>query len=58
MMKRNAVLWLRISCWAGAVIDVLAGLSMLFPALFAFSNRLTGFAPGVYIFVRKPYGID
>jgi hypothetical protein len=44
-MKRNHVLWLRISYWAGAIIDILAGLSMLFPALFALSNRLTGFAP-------------
>ena len=44
-MKRNSVLWLRISYWAGAIIDVLAGLIMLFPGLFAFSNRLTGFTP-------------
>ena len=46
-MKRNPVFWLRISYWAGAIIDILAGLSMLFPSLFAFSNRLTGFVPNL-----------
>jgi len=44
-MKSTPVFWLRLSYWIGAVIDLLAGLSMLFPALFAFSNRLSGFAP-------------
>jgi hypothetical protein len=44
-MKLPPVFWLRLSYWIGAVIDVLAGLSMLFPALFAFSNRLSGFVP-------------
>jgi hypothetical protein len=44
-MKKNAVLWLRISYWAGAVLDLLAGLTMLFPALFAVNNRLSSFYP-------------
>ena len=33
-MKQNPVLWLRISYWVGAIIDILAGLIMLFPGLF------------------------
>ena len=44
-MKANALLWLRISYWAGAVLDLLAGLTMLVPALFIFNNRLSSFYP-------------
>ena len=46
-MKRNPVFWLHVSYWAGAIIDILAGLIMLFPALFAFSNQLTRFVPNL-----------
>jgi uncharacterized membrane protein len=44
-MKQNGILWLRISYWAGAVLDLLAGLTMLFPALFAINNQLSSFYP-------------
>jgi hypothetical protein len=44
-MKKNTILWLRISYWAGAVLDLLAGLTMLFPALFAVNNQLSSFYP-------------
>lgn len=42
---KNAVLWLRISYWAGALLDLLAGLTMLFPALFTINNQLSSFYP-------------
>ncbi len=45
-MKSKAIFWLRFSYWTGAVIDMLAGLTMLFPALFALNNRLSDFHPG------------
>ena len=44
-MKKDVILWLRISYWAGAVLDLLAGLTMLFPALFAINNQLSSFYP-------------
>jgi hypothetical protein len=44
-MNKNAVLWLHISYWAGAVLDLVAGLIMLFPALFAINNQLSSFYP-------------
>ena len=43
--KNHPILWLRVSYWAGAVLDLLAGLTMLFPALFAVNNRLSSFYP-------------
>ena len=43
----NKVLILRLSFWAGAVLDVLAFLTMLFPALFALNYGLIGFNPGM-----------
>jgi hypothetical protein len=42
----NAVRWLRLSYWAGAILDALATLSMLSPDLFAATNRLPDFHPG------------
>lgn len=42
---KNIILWLRISYWAGAVLDLLAGLTMLFPALFVINNQLSSFYP-------------
>jgi len=42
---KNILLWLRISYWAGAVLDLLAGLTMLFPALFVINNQLSSFYP-------------
>jgi hypothetical protein len=44
-MNKNAVLWLRVSYWAGALIDLLAGLSMLFPPLFVLNRQLGSFSP-------------
>lgn len=45
-MKNNAIRFLRISYWSGAILDALAALTMLFPDLFAFSGRLENFDPG------------
>ena len=42
-MKNNVVRWLRISYWAGAVVDFVAGLMMLIPSLFAFMNHPINF---------------
>ena len=44
-MNKNIILWLHISYWAGAVLDLLAGLTMLFPALFAINNQMSSFYP-------------
>jgi hypothetical protein len=44
-MKDNAILWLRISYWAGAMLDAIAGLTMVSPALFALLNRPVNFHP-------------
>ena len=41
------ILWLRISYWVGAVIDVLAAIQMLVPAIFSATNFLPDFNPGV-----------
>lgn len=46
LTERDAIRWLRMSYWAGAVLDALAALTMLFPPLFALSNRLDDFHPG------------
>ncbi len=42
----NRILFLRISYWAGAILDGIAFLIMLFPPLFALNNGLTNFHPG------------
>jgi hypothetical protein len=47
MKSKDAVRWLRISNWAGAILDALAALSMLSPPLFAATNGLPDFHPGV-----------
>ena len=39
--------FLRISYWAGAILDVIAFLIMIFPSLFALNNGLINFNPGV-----------
>jgi FtsH-binding integral membrane protein len=38
--------WLRISYWAGAIIDGLAAVSMLATAIFGVGGMLSGFSPG------------
>ncbi|HNT78394.1 MAG TPA: YdhR family protein [Anaerolineae bacterium] len=40
------VKWLRISYWAGAVVDLLAALQMLAPQLMALTSRWENFQPG------------
>jgi hypothetical protein len=45
-MKTTPIFWLRLAYWAGAVLDLIAGLTMLFPTLFALNNRLSDFFPG------------
>ncbi len=47
MTTSDAIRWLRISYWTGAILDALAALSMLFPPLFAATNGLPDFHPGV-----------
>ena len=42
----NKILFLRISYWAGAILDAIAFLIMIFPSLFALNNGLTSFKPG------------
>ena len=44
---QNKVLLLRISYWAGAILDALALLMMLVPTLFAWNNQLRDFNPGI-----------
>ena len=46
-MNRQAVRWLRSSFWAGAILDLGAGLMMVFPGVFAFINRPSVFRPGL-----------
>ena len=42
----DAVRWLRISYWIGAVVDLIAAIQMLAPPLFGFGMGLSGFNPG------------
>lgn len=44
-MERN-ILLLRISYWAGALIDAFVGLAMISPDLFAVMEGFESFAPG------------
>lgn len=44
-MENNAIRWLRISYWTGAVVDFVAGWIMLIPGLFALMNRPEAFRP-------------
>jgi hypothetical protein len=46
LRQRDAIRWLRVSYRAGAILDALATLTMLSPALFAATNRLDDFRPG------------
>ncbi len=41
------ILFLRISYWAGAILDGVAFLIMIFPPLFALNNGLTNFKPDI-----------
>ena len=44
-MKPNAIPWLRASYWAGALVDLIAGLMMLFPAISIVSKPADSFSP-------------
>ena len=37
-MMNKRILWLRISCWVGAIVDGLAAVQMLFPKLYTLIN--------------------
>ncbi len=43
----DAIRWLRISYWVGAMVDLGAAAQMLYPPLFGFGMGLSGFAPGL-----------
>ena len=45
-MRTKPVLWLRIAYWTGAIVDIAAGLMMVFPGLLAFMYRPVDFQPG------------
>lgn len=47
MKANDSVRWLRISYWAGAILDAAAAASMLSPDLFATINGLPNFHPGI-----------
>ena len=47
MNANDAARWLRISYWAGAILDALAALSMLSSDLFVVANGLPDFHPGI-----------
>lgn len=42
----RAVRWVRISCWCGAIIDLLAVMAMVFPSIGATLYGLKDFHPG------------
>ncbi len=44
-MNKRVIFWLRCSYWAGAIVDLIAGLMMLFPALSIVSKPATSFSP-------------
>lgn len=47
MKTGTSVRWLRMSYWAGAILDAAAALSMLSVDLFATVNGLPNFHPGI-----------
>ena len=52
----NAIRWLRISYWAGAIVDGVAAAQMLCPALFRFGMGLPAFRPGADYFYAMGMG--
>jgi hypothetical protein len=44
-MNKRVIFWLRCSYWAGAIVDLLAGLSMLIPAMSSLSNPVSSLSP-------------
>jgi len=45
MNKNHVVYWLRTSYWMGAWLDLLVGLTMLFPGFFGVNQVLSIFSP-------------
>jgi hypothetical protein len=41
----NKIRWLRMSYWAGAILDFLAAIQMIFPAVLAATSGLSDFHP-------------
>jgi hypothetical protein len=44
---QQQIRWLRVSFWAGAIIDVLAAIQLLVPGLFAAFNQIPNFHPSL-----------
>lgn len=44
---KSKILWLRISYWAGAILDGLVALHMLFPQILATRYNLSNFNPSI-----------
>lgn len=44
---KTSIQWLTASYWVGAIVDILAAIQMLFPGIFALTNRLTHFNPPI-----------
>jgi hypothetical protein len=42
----KSIRWLRLSYWAGAILDLLAAVQMIFPAVFAATSGISDFHPG------------
>jgi hypothetical protein len=45
MNKKHVLYWLHTSYWMGAWLDLVVGLTMLFPGLFGVSQMLSIFSP-------------
>ena len=41
------ILLLRLSYWAGAIIDIIVGIAMIYPPFFAMMEGFVSFTPGV-----------
>jgi hypothetical protein len=55
-LLENKIRWLRLSFRAGAILDFLAAIQMLFPAVFAATNGLGDFHPGREYFYAMGMG--
>jgi hypothetical protein len=52
----NKIRWLRVSFWAGAILDILAAIQMIFPSVLAATSGLTDFHPGSDYFYAMGMG--
>ena len=53
---KNKIRWLRFSYWAGAILDVLAVIQMIFPAVLAATSGRADFHPGADYFYAMGMG--